>query len=170
MKRTEHLASPARRRLAGAAALSISWSALLSAPLISAAALAAPAAARPIIEVWKSPSCGCCVKWVDHLKAAGFTVKIDDTAGNANMRARLGMPSRYGSCHTARVGGYVIEGHVPAADIQRLLKEKPDALGLAVPGMPLGSPGMETPDGQTQPYEVLLVLRDGQTRIYRAYR
>jgi len=87
--------------------------------------------AKPLVEVWKSPSCGCCKDWVAHMEANGFIVKTFD-AGNHDMRARLGMPVAYGSCHTAQVRGYVLEGHVPASDVQRLLMEKPKALGLAV--------------------------------------
>lgn len=119
------------------------------------------------VEVWKDPNCGCCAGWVQHLEAAGFSVKINDVGNNA-IRARLGMPSKLGSCHTARVAGYVIEGHVPAADIKRLIEEKPFALGLAVPGMPIGSPGME--DGNRRDaYDVLLVLRNGNTRVFQSY-
>jgi hypothetical protein len=120
------------------------------------------------IEVWKSPDCGCCAEWVRHLEANGFRVKVSDTGNNA-MRARLGMPAKLGSCHTAQVGGYAIEGHVPAADIQRLLAEKPRATGLAVPGMPIGSPGMEQGD-RREPYDVLLVLPDGSTRVFQSHR
>ena len=96
------------------------------------------------VEVWKSPTCGCCKDWVTHLEANGFRVKVHDL-GNAAARARLKVPMKLGSCHTALVGRYAVEGHVPAADIRRLLKERPDAIGLAVPGMPVGSPGMDGP-------------------------
>ena len=125
-------------------------------------------AAGEVIEVWKSPDCGCCAEWVKHLQANGFNVKVNDTGNNA-VRARLGMPAKLGSCHTAQVGGYVIEGHVPAADIKRLLAEKPVALGLAVPGMPIGSPGMEM-GNRRDPYDVLQVGRDGSTRVYQSHR
>lgn len=127
--------------------------------------------AKPLVEVWKSPSCGCCKDWVAHMEANGFIVKTFD-AGNHDMRARSGMPVAYGSCHTARVGGYVLEGHVPASDVQRLLIEKPKALGLAVPAMPIGSPGMDGPEykGRKDPYDVLLVQRDGAASVYRSYR
>lgn len=125
-------------------------------------------AAGETIEVWKSPDCGCCAEWVKHLQANGFKVKVNDTGNNA-VRARLGMPSKLGSCHTAQVGGYVIEGHVPAPDIKRLLAEKPAALGLAVPGMPIGSPGMEMGD-RRDPYDVLLIGRDGGTRVFQPHR
>lgn len=145
--------------------------------LLASAALALPIGALaqaknplPPLQVWKDPNCGCCKDWVSHLQADGFTVQVDDS-GNTAVRRRLGLPERYGSCHTALIGGYVIEGHVNASDIRRLLSEKPRALGLAVPGMPVGSPGMDGPDygGRQDPYDVLLVQRDGTARIYRSY-
>lgn len=125
---------------------------------------------RPQVEVWKDPSCGCCKDWVDHLQAKGFQVKVHDV-GNTAARKRLGMPEKLGSCHTALVSGYAIEGHVPATDIHRLLKEKPKAVGLTVPGMPVGSPGMDAPiyGGRKDPYDVLLVMKDGSTRTYQSY-
>ena len=123
-------------------------------------------AALPAVMVHKSPTCGCCMVWVKHLEAAGFSVKTQDSNDMGAIKSRLGVPAGKGSCHTAVVGGYFIEGHVPAADIKRLLAEKPDAKGLTVPGMPLGSPGMEVPDGSVQPYAVELVGRDGKTRVY----
>jgi hypothetical protein len=130
-------------------------------------------AARPSgvpVEVWKDPECGCCKDWVSHLQAAGFAVKVHEN-GNDAMRARLGMPQKLASCHTALVGGYALEGHVPASDVRRLLKEKPPAVGLTVPGMPVGSPGMDGPiyGKRRDPYEVLLVLKSGETRVYSAY-
>lgn len=123
------------------------------------------------IEVWKDPSCGCCKDWVTHLEKSGFTVKVHQN-GNDVVRGRLGMPRSLGSCHTALVGGYAIEGHVPATEIQRLLKEKPVAVGLSVPGMPVGSPGMDSAyyKGIKNPYDVLLVSKDGSSRVYHAYR
>ena len=138
----------------------------------TAAALAPAVIAktRPQVEVWKDPNCGCCKEWVDHLQANGFQVKVYDS-GNAQARKRLGIPEQLGSCHTASISGYAIEGHVPAADIHRLIKEKPRAVGLAVPGMPVGSPGMDAPiyGGRKDPYDVLLVLKDGSTRTYQSY-
>jgi hypothetical protein len=116
------------------------------------------------VEVFKSPSCGCCGKWLEHLQQNGFQVSIREVNDVPAARKKLGMPDQLGSCHTARVGDYVIEGHVPAADIQRLLKEKPQVLGLAVPAMPPGSPGMET--AKPVPYETLLVQADGSTRVF----
>lgn len=138
------------------------------------AALALPvwaAKERPRIQVWKDPNCGCCKDWVTHLEQAGFKVTVRET-GNAATRKRLGMPENLGSCHTAEVAGYAIEGHVHAKEIQRLLREKPQALGLAVPGMPTGSPGMDGAiyQGRKDPYDVLLVAKGGATSIYQRYR
>lgn len=126
---------------------------------------------QPLVEVWKDPNCGCCKDWMKHLETSGFTVRAIDS-GNAAVRAKLGMPARLGSCHTARVAGYVIEGHVPVRDIRRLLKERPVALGLAVPGMPVGSPGMDGPayGERRDPYEVLLVQAGGTSRVFQSYR
>lgn len=119
------------------------------------------------VQVWKDPNCGCCRDWIVHLERNGFVVSVVDQGNNA-ARARLGMPQKLGSCHTALVQGYVIEGHVPATDIHRLLKTKPQALGLAVPGMPIGSPGMDGAvyQGRRDPFQVLLVQRDGTTTVF----
>lgn len=146
--------------------------------LLAATALALPFAAQaqaqsralPVLQVWKDPNCGCCNDWVVHLRADGFTVQTFDT-GNTTMRRRLGLPEQFASCHTGLIGGYVIEGHVNAREIRRLLTEKPQALGLAVPGMPVGSPGMDGPDygNRRDPYDVLLVQRDGSSRVYQSY-
>jgi hypothetical protein len=143
--------------------------ALATAVLLPRASLMA--SAKPLVEVWKSPTCGCCKDWVAHLEANGFTVKVHDV-GNSEARARLGMPAKLGACHTARVEGYVLEGHVPAREVHALLKEKPDALGLAVPAMPVGSPGMDGPEygGRKDPYDVLRVQADGTVSVYRSYR
>ncbi len=141
---------------------------LLSAALLPVAA--ATASKPPVVEVWKSPNCGCCKVWVEILERDGFVVKVFDTGNNA-MRGKLRIPAALGSCHTARVGDYAIEGHVPPADIRRLLRERPKAIGLAVPGMPIGSPGMDGPDydNQQDPYDVLLVQADGRTRVFNHY-
>jgi Cu/Ag efflux protein CusF len=122
------------------------------------------------VQVWKDPNCSCCQLWVEHLQASGFKVEVRDV-GNTAARKRLGMPEQLGSCHTASVGGYVIEGHVPAAEIQRLLKERPAALGLSVPGMPIGSPGMDGPEykGRKDAYDVLLVQKDGTAKSFQHY-
>ncbi|WPG36110.1 DUF411 domain-containing protein [Variovorax sp. EBFNA2] len=132
--------------------------------------LAAQAAA-PMVEIWKDPNCGCCQDWVKHLNKNGFATRVHDE-GNGPARERLGIPAKLGSCHTGRVGGYAIEGHVPAREMHRLLKEKPKAVGLAVPGMPIGSPGMDGSayGDQRDAYDVLLVLADGSTRVFQSYR
>ncbi|WP_428293047.1 copper-binding protein [Hydrogenophaga sp.] len=126
--------------------------------------------APPPLQVWKDPNCGCCNDWVALLRADGFQVQVHDS-GNTAVRQRLGLPAKYGSCHTALVGGYVVEGHVAPGEIRRLLTEKPDALGLAVPGMPVGSPGMDGPiyGGRRDAYDVLLVQRDGSTRVFQRH-
>ncbi|HRO59559.1 MAG TPA: DUF411 domain-containing protein [Burkholderiaceae bacterium] len=125
----------------------------------------------PLVEVWKSPTCGCCKDWIEHMEAAGFRIEVDDS-GNTAARARLGIAQKFGSCHTALVGDYAIEGHVPASEVRRLLEERPKAVGLAVPGMPIGSPGMDGPayGGRQDPYDVLLVQADGSSAVYRSYR
>lgn len=115
----------------------------------------------PRMIVHKSPSCGCCGLWVDHMRAAGFAVDVRNTDDLNPLKERVGVPYGKGSCHTAEVAGYFIEGHVPAEDVKRLISEKPDAKGLVLPGMPAGSPGMELPDGTTETYMVELVNQDG---------
>lgn len=127
---------------------------------------AAPNPALPKMVVHKSPTCGGCSVWVEHVRAAGFQVEVRDRDDLHPIKQRLGVPYGKGSCHTAEVGGYFVEGHVPATDIQRLLKEKPKARGLVVPGMPAGSPGMEMPDGSVQAYAVELVGDDGKSAVY----
>lgn len=124
-----------------------------------------------VIEVWKTPTCGCCSEWVRHLEQNGFVVKVNDVDNTDSFRAALGIPQRYGSCHSARVAGYAVEGHVPADDIRKLLAEKPDAVGLAVPAMPMGSPGMEHPDHphKRAAYDVLLIGKQGQVNAYSRY-
>ena len=134
--------------------------------IAAAGSLAAAPAHLPLIRVHKSASCGCCGVWVDHVRAAGFPVEVHDTEDKMTVKDRLGVPEPMMSCHTAEVDGYFVEGHVPAEDIKRLIAEKPKARGIAVPGMPLGSPGMEMPDGRTQPYEVALVGGDGATETF----
>jgi hypothetical protein len=112
------------------------------------------AQSKPLIKVSKDPNCGCCTGWVEHLRSNGFIATVTDAADMQAIKARLGVPDELASCHTAEIGGYVIEGHVPAVAIRRLLSEKPAARGLAVPGMPIGSPGME--GGTPEVYEVIL--------------
>jgi hypothetical protein len=121
------------------------------------------------VEVYKSPTCGCCSKWVDHLRAANFTVRATDTDQVDAIKNKHGVPVALRSCHTALVAGYVLEGHVPAADIQRLLKERPAIAGLAVGGMPVGSPGMEDPV-RRDPYNVTAFDKAGGTSVFSSYR
>ena len=138
---------------------------VLSIPLLFSLPLQA---ADPRIEVFKTSTCGCCGKWVEHLKANGFAPVVKDVPSTAEYRRQYGVPEGLQSCHTAVVEGYSVEGHVPAADIHRLLKQKPKAKGLAVPGMPLGSPGMEAP--RRQAYSVYLFDSDGKTSVFTKYR
>ncbi len=159
MSRLYLMAHTTRRAwLAGTAVLALASSTMI--------AYAAPAT----LPVWKDPNCGCCKDWIAHLEKNGFATTVIEQ-GNSAARARLGMPQKFGSCHTALVQGYVIEGHVPVADIQRLLKEKPKALGLSVPGMPIGSPGMDGPayGGRRDAYQVLLIQRDGSNTVFNTY-
>lgn len=132
-----------------------------------AAALPASAQGLPEVVVWKDPNCGCCGAWVDHMRAAGFPVTVNETADMSPVKERLGVPRLLGSCHTASVDGYVIEGHVPADAVKRLLAERPDAQGLSVPGMPIGSPGMEVPGVADEEYDVVLF---GESRMERFSR
>ena len=140
-------------------------------PLIAffvALLLACPAlAAEGSIEVWKSATCKCCINWVKHLEANGFAVSVNaaDPSMLDRIKRQSGIGEELASCHTAKIGTYVIEGHVPAPDIKRLVAEQPDALGLTVPGMPGGSPGMEQ-GAETEPYDVLLIKKDGTTEIF----
>ncbi len=122
------------------------------------------AAALPTVEVYKSPTCGCCGKWVEHMKANGFKVVTHEMNDVTPHKQRLGVPVGMGSCHTAEVGGYLVEGHVPADDVKRLLAEKPKAKGLVSPGMPQSAPGMDMPG--KQPYEIFLVRQDGSTSSF----
>ncbi len=118
------------------------------------------------LAVYKSPTCACCDGWVTHMRQAGFAVTVHVVADPGTVRRARGMPDAMASCHTGVIGGYLVEGHVPAADVVRLLAERPDAVGVTAPGMPMGSPGMETPDGRKQPFDTLLVLRSGRTRVF----
>ncbi len=144
----------------------------LAAALLGAAALGQSksgiAKSEDSITVWKTPDCGCCKEWVAHLRDNGFKVVANDVSDTGPVRQKLGLPVKFGSCHTAQLGTYVLEGHVPAQEVRRLLREKPKALGLAVPGMPVGSPGMEM-GGRRDAYDVLLVLADGTSRVYQSY-
>lgn len=128
---------------------------------------AVEASERQTVEMWRSPGCGCCGLWAEHLEANGFSVKMHETANGvlAKLKRQAGIAASHAACHTAKIDGYVIEGHVPAQDVKRLLAEKPDAVGLAVPGMPLGSPGMDL-GSEREPYQVLLVKKDGTTEVF----
>ncbi len=139
--------------------------ALMLAPLVRAAS------AKPRMDVWKDPECGCCKDWVAHLEKYGFEVRVNPS-GNEAVRRKLGIPAALGSCHTGLVEGYAIEGHVPAREIKRLLAEKPKAIGLAVPGMPVGSPGMDGAayGGRKDAFDVLLVSAGAAPTVYQAYR
>lgn len=152
--------NPLRRTLLGA----------LPAFAVSSSVFATTLQTPTLVEVWKSPSCLCCNDWIKHVEQHGFRVVAHDVGNNAR-RAQLHIPNKLGSCHTATVEGYGIEGHVPARDILRMLRERPKAIGLVVPGMPLGSPGMdgEKYDFRTQPYQVLLLHHDQQTSVYQTY-
>lgn len=122
-------------------------------------------AAEPVIKVHKDPNCGCCTGWAQHLRQAGFTVEVYETLDLDSVRSRLGVPPELAACHTAEMGGYLIEGHVPALAVRRLLTERPSVKGLAVPGMPIGSPGME--GEPAQPYTVISFGADGQRPFMR---
>lgn len=122
-------------------------------------------ASAAVINVIKTASCGCCAKWVDHLRKAGHDVRVTNVEDVGPTARRLGVPDDLRSCHSATVGSYALEGHVPAADIARLLREKPAAAGLAVPGMVAGSPGMEV-GGQHPPYQTILFTRDGKRKVF----
>jgi len=138
------------------------------AAVISIGGIAAAQRPAPVVEVFKSPTCGCCALWVKHMEANGFRTRVTDVPDMTPVKTKLGVPARAASCHTAVVDGYVLEGHVPAAQVQRLLKERPQVAGVAVPGMPIGSPGMEA--GSTvQPYDVLSFDKQGQTRVFASY-
>lgn len=126
----------------------------------------AGAATLPDVVVYKSPTCGCCTEWVAHLRRHGFQVRPEDVTDLQAVKARHRVPPDLQSCHTALVGGYVIEGHVPADLVERLLRERPKAVGLAVPGMPVGSPGMEVPGARAERYRVLTFDRDGKTAVF----
>ncbi len=119
------------------------------------------------LEIWKSPTCGCCEKWAQHMTSHNFKIKTNNVAHGAlaEIKREAGIIPQYASCHTAKIDGYFIEGHVPVQDIKRLLLERPDAVGLSVPGMPIGSPGMEHGD-EKEPYEVLLIKKDGTSETF----
>lgn len=122
---------------------------------------------KPVpMSVYKSPSCGCCVNWINYMRANGFDPKVQDVENIGALKLKLGVKPDFASCHTTEVGGYVVEGHVPVEVVQRLLKERPKIAGLAVPNMPAGSPGMEMPDGRKDRYDILAFTSDGKTTVY----
>lgn len=133
---------------------------------VSATSSQQSGSALPVVDVHKDPNCGCCSKWVEHLRQHDFTVRVTDTNDLGAVKAAYGVPSQVESCHTALVGGYVVEGHVPAADIVRLLQERPAIAGIGVAGMPIGSPGMEVPGTKAQPYEVVAFDKDARTHVF----
>jgi hypothetical protein len=122
--------------------------------------------ARPAVTVYKSPTCGCCSKWIDHMKSNGFDVKALDVEDVNLVKKTYGVPPALGSCHTSLVGGYIVEGHVPADAVSRLLRERPAVAGIAVPGMPVGSPGMEVPGGRRDPYSIVSFDKTGKHTVY----
>jgi hypothetical protein len=144
---------------------------LICSGLLLLPALSFAATEKPVITMWKSPTCGCCKDWAAYVEKNGFTVKAHND-GNDEIRKKLGIPIQFGSCHTALINGYAIEGHVPVKEIKRLLTEKPKAVGLAVPAMPVGSPGMDGPEYKSRkdPYDVLLIGLNGKPSVYQSYR
>jgi hypothetical protein len=139
--------------------------AVAEAPVAAAQAVANPAQGTPMV-VYKTPTCGCCRAWVDHVRAAGFAVEVRDMPNVQPVKHEHGVPGHLGSCHTAIVDGYVVEGHVPADVIRRMLRERPQVAGIAVAGMPAGSPGMEVPGGRKDPYDIIAFARDGKVSVY----
>ena len=126
----------------------------------------AAATARPVIQVWKDPTCGCCTSWVERLGAAGYPVEVMDVADIEAIKRSKGIPGHLTSCHTALVDGYLVEGHVPVAVIDRILAERPEVAGVAVPGMPMGAEGMEMPGGQVDHYDVVAFKANGESSVY----
>lgn len=147
-----------------AAASSAATTAVQNKPVIPPAAQSP--ASLPLLVVHKHESCGCCGVWVEHMREAGFPVEVNDVEDMEPVKSRLGIPYGMGSCHTAEVDGYFVEGHVPAEDVKRLLSERPAAKGLALPGMPIGSPGMEHPSGLRQPFTVSLITPEGKAEAF----
>lgn len=132
-----------------------------------AAAVVQPEKGPPVrMVVYKTPTCGCCKNWVEHVQAAGFQVEVQDMPDVTPVKNEHGLPQHLASCHTAIVDGYVVEGHVPADVIRRLLSERPQVAGIAVPGMPMGSPGMEVPGGRKDPYDIIAFARNGTVSVY----
>ena len=164
------MSAPRLKLAAAAVAVSASLAAVAvvstSARADRAPDASAPVAAPVVITVYKSPTCGCCKEWVTHVQKAGFKVDVKDMDDMASVKADAGVPASVQSCHTAVVEGYAVEGHVPADVIRRLLKERPKVAGIAVPGMPAGSPGMEVPGRKADRYDVVTFDRKGSTGVY----
>ena len=148
----------------GALAQRVFWGGSLAAVVGVLVLLGGQQSVAAEIVVYKSPTCGCCGKWVEHMESAGFSVDVEERHDLAPIKRELGVPGRMQSCHTAIVGGYIVEGHVPADLVKRMLDEKPDIKGLAVPGMPMGSPGMEGP--RQDPYDVMAIGHDGRVQVF----
>jgi hypothetical protein len=154
------------------------WTARFGVVLVGILATAAPAsggelqqrrgapAAKPSISVWKTATCGCCGLWVEHMRQSGFDAAVVDVPDLEPIKQKLGVPPRLASCHTALVNGFVVEGHIPADAVRRLLKERPAVAGIAVPGMPIGSPGMEVPGGHKQPYAIVAFDKQGKQSLF----
>jgi hypothetical protein len=142
---------------------------LLAACGAPASEQATGAGTTQVMTVYKSPTCGCCTDWVSYVEEHGYTVTVEDVPNLAPIKAEHNVPTSMQSCHTAILDGYVIEGHVPVADIERLLAERPDVVGIAVPGMPLGSPGMEVDGVDPQPFDVVTFDASGTTEVFSRY-
>lgn len=142
---------------------------LFAAGVSMSGAAAAQRPGAPTVQVYKTPTCGCCGKWVAHLEANGFTTKVTEMDDLAEVKAKHNIPQEAQSCHTGVVDGYVIEGHVPAADVHKLLKERPAVLGIAVPGMPIGSPGMEVPGQKPQPFRTMSFDKKGELQVFASH-
>ena len=154
------------------------WTARIAVVLAGILAAAAPAragelqqrrgapAAKPSISVWKTATCGCCGLWVEHMRQSGFEAAVVDVPDLEPIKQKLGVPPNLASCHTALVNGFIVEGHIPADAVRRLLKERPAGAGIAGPGMPIGSPGMEVPGGHKQPYAIVAFDKQGKQSIF----
>ena len=148
--------------------LPLLWTSIIAVLIVAVIMLFERSTEAADVVVYKSPTCNCCAKWVRHMKQAGFTVEVRNRSNINPIKTESGVPQSLQSCHTALVGDYVVEGHVPAGDIERLLAERPNALGLAVPDMPIGSPGMEV-GNQRDAFDTLLLLRDGSTEVFERH-
>ena len=154
------------------------WAARFAAAVVGILAAAAPVsagelqqpraapAAKPSISVWKTATCGCCGLWVEHMRQNGFETAVVDVPDLEPIKRKLGVPPSLASCHTALVNGFIVEGHIPADAVRRLLKERPAVAGIAVPGMPIGSPGMEVPGGHKQPYAIVAFDKQGKQSVF----